>query len=320
MAEVLIDNGELKAQTDAVTENMVRTLGPLWVETYLCNKPAILACQNKFPRKFWEPNAVLVLGAGPSIDMLDLWKTIKTHHDRADYLIIAVDAAYIPCLKHGIIPDAVISLDISDVVVRMLDAPQHDVTAILSICSDRNLVRNWTSNKIFVLQETMRSVISEEDTKILSGRVPMIYSLGNVGTTAAYIAEVIMRANHVGMAGVDFCCHKIDGKYHAYMKHTVRSDANGESLFEPGVLPHKTEPKEIEINGLTVMSDKNFKLYANIFSRNLSEFTSALKKKSDITLLTPGLLDLLAGHARLNRQNFRDWTRKISSKQRLVNP
>lgn len=223
-------------------ENMWAKFGPQWLENAKANAKAIALSHvmnrqlmPRMARKVLSCKNYIVCGAGPSLD--DCYDEIKRLQAMqfTNFMVIAVDMAYIPLRKAGIRPDIVLSTDFDgEIIPKCLDYPdQRDTPCCFYVSSHPKSVANWKGPKVFYVNQVLRENILPH--------VPEIEqcvdqpSLGNVSGTAIILAQS-WGAKRIAIVGNDLCYRMLDdGLIYNYCANTVRANRpDGRCIFEDG--------------------------------------------------------------------------------------
>jgi 6-hydroxymethylpterin diphosphokinase MptE-like protein len=187
-----------------------------------------------------RPNA-LVVSAGPSLYRNGTLRRIKDSNFRGD--IIAIDGSYIQCLKAGIVPDYVITLDPHPTrVVRWFGDPDYEkhrqeddyferqdldvlfrqagieqnqenirivdgspCKLVISTTSPANVVERTSKMERFWFAPLVDDPAQEGITRTIVKETgaPALNTGGTVGTTASIFARTILGCSNVAVVGMD---------------------------------------------------------------------------------------------------------------------
>lgn len=157
--------------------------------------------------KLLEKNSIdipiLVFGAGTSLD--NIIPKIKEESDR--FFILSVDAATIPLLKHGIIPDRIVVVESQLANEKaFIGLKNSHIPLIADLTSRTNILNITNGDNYFFLSEYAKTNFINRLKK--SGLVNLsIPPLGSVGLAAIEIALFLRKDVNIPIffAGLDFC-------------------------------------------------------------------------------------------------------------------
>ncbi len=190
---------------------------------------------------------ILVCASGPSLDFI-----IERIKSAAEFFyIIAVDNAFLPLLKNGIIPDAVIAVESQIANEKaFLGTAQSGIKIIGDLTSRPHILSITGGSVSFFLSEYencryIKRIISQELFPF-----PVIKPLGSVGLSAVEIA-LTLRASPalpVFFAGLDFSY--TPNKSHCRESVFHRNKLNGHNRLNPiENSPHCFGPNSFYIEG-----------------------------------------------------------------------
>lgn len=203
-----------------------KSLLPMWMKNFAENLPLIRGgktLRDLIPDG--DPDErVIVVGRGPSVfrhDHLSLLNEADTKHGYKG-LIISTDGMLIECLKEGIVPDYVVSVDGSDVCEKWYNDPivkeyAPKISSVLCTQVSPKVVRlvidagfkgpYWfvpTSDKVTdkdsITKVELLMTVSERNP---NGIVSMDCG-GNVGVASWVLAWSILKQKNIGLIGMDF--------------------------------------------------------------------------------------------------------------------
>ncbi len=89
---------------------------------------------------------VILVGAGPSLE--DALPSLATVRERIDFIILAVDMAWVPLVTRGIVPDFVISCETTP--VPFFKAGRTEESRLLAFsCMSHSTLRQWRGDVLF---------------------------------------------------------------------------------------------------------------------------------------------------------------------------
>lgn len=269
-----------------------------------------------------DKDKVLIIGAGPSTDIMNLWPLIR--ENRSKFKVFAVDMALHPCLYHGITPDMIVTSDASPLVIEMLKSGER-IDTMFSIFSPPEVVEACNGRRSFYLPENMTEHLEDDTKDIVTRHVPVTYAMGNVGGTALVLAELLFRAMEIGLVGMDYGFIRVDDGdkkvFQKYALHTMHRGPGHKLEGRPIPYSNRNNPTwiphgPVRFSGMDWMSDNVYMLYAQQTYIYLTEFTHNILQAhqhwepSDIYTLTPGLLNGFVGKSRLKRSTVRRFLRQ----------
>ncbi len=149
-----------------------------------------------------RPEAVVIVGAGPSLD--HNIKDLKEYSDRA--LIIATDAALNTLLEHGVKPDLVASMDSGPLMWRLFEKTLSRLDGLplaASLSSSHVLYRAYPGEVLLFAEEGGIPELSQGIPRVKHGKC--------VGHFAFHIAESL-KPETIVMVGFDLAYR--DGQFH----------------------------------------------------------------------------------------------------------
>jgi hypothetical protein len=214
---------------DKIAKTTRETLMHGWMRNFCLNIPTILKCQDirELPKIDGKP--ILIVGGGPSVGkykQLSITRKYYKKFKRAGGVIIATDKAFIPMLKHRIIPDYVIAADGNPIIAKYFDDPIVDryarkVTALFNTTVHPNVVKRFKGKKVFyhIIFDDPKQVMDvycekcghiNKTTYASLTRIfyymthnSLLMSAGNCGTLAWNIA-VFLQCKNVCLIGFDY--------------------------------------------------------------------------------------------------------------------
>jgi len=178
-----------------------------------------------------DNKACLVISAGPSLQRERILARLSTSQKRPDLTIVCADGAYIQCLKTGIKPDWVITVDPSPRIARWFGQRVEDdyfkrQDLDVTIREEEENASLIESNKcpLVICSSASRAVeagtqdferywfcpLVDEPrkegslTRLLSAGIPALNTGGTVGTTAVNFATSILGSQNIAVVGMDF--------------------------------------------------------------------------------------------------------------------
>ena len=146
----------------------------------------------------------IVAGAGPSLDRaVNLLQTCR----RDNFYLLAVDAAALPLVSRGIVPDSIVAVESQYAITPAYYSLYGSGIPLIADLTSRPAVLRLTGGDItfFASQYCAESFFTRFE-KLLHGTVPVVPPLGSVGLTAVYIS-LLLRSNTsvpVFICGLDF--------------------------------------------------------------------------------------------------------------------
>lgn len=206
---------------DALLEAMF----PQWMIHFKANLPIIWQSSCVSELKDVYSGAAIIIGAGPSLDkQLPVLAEMQRQsiylpiHLRPKVTLICTDRALIPCLKAGIVPSIVTSID-SDRDVwdyyrhKKVQDSMDFIKAVFGTFTHPYVVRNWKGSKYFVNTHLTGKVSDPHGQdailQAISGKIVMNTG-GNVGIFS-FILAAYLGAQRIVLVGMD-----MDGHHEIY--------------------------------------------------------------------------------------------------------
>lgn len=199
-------------------------LRQLWGRNMGHNIPIIRRKNMKTLRDIIPPQKknCLVVGGGPSIEQHHQLETLAKA-DRNNLTIVTSDKMTVPLLAHGIVPDYVVSVDGSPIILdffkhKLFRQNASKIKVILHIAVNPLVVRYLYRNKvqvywflahqIYVSEAEVENsdaivTISMTSTKDHIKGVTTLVAAGNCGVAAWAFAVIILKAANIGLIGFD---------------------------------------------------------------------------------------------------------------------
>ena len=174
-------------------------------------------------RDMAEPkgDSVLVIGGGPSIAIHNQLETLRDSNYRG--IIVACDRMLIPLLKYGIVPQYVVSVDSSPIIVKffrhkLVKKHLSEITFLIHIATNplitRYLYRLHANVYWFLAHQVYATEAEEEnsDAVTLLGMTSTKWHIkgvqtlpagGNVGVAAWALSWVILHKKNIALIGFD---------------------------------------------------------------------------------------------------------------------
>ncbi len=215
---------------------------------------------------------IIVAGAGPSLDRaVNLLQTCR----RDNFYLLAVDAAALPLVSRGIVPDSIVAVESQYAITPAYYSLYGSGIPLIADLTSRPAVLRLTGGDItfFASQYCAESFFTRFE-KLLHGTVPVVPPLGSVGLTAVYIS-LLLRSNTsvpVFICGLDF-------SYGTALTHSRGSSMHTNLLANS----YRLQPEE------------------QIVQRAFSGGSIAAQTKNRGTVYTT---PALAGYAQLFREQF----------------
>ncbi len=209
---------------DTQTENIMKTTGEsfraLWMDNFALNLPLIRDdCFTLRDLVIEENGSAIAVGAGPSV-----WKNkhLEMLGDSGyKGTVIATDRMLIPCLEHGIIPYASISVDGNrELVEKFYDHPLVDkygsrIKAVLHSTVAPNVPKRCLKAKMPVhwfhgisddcrRDGTTTAILWMTQSKRNTKGIVSMMAGGNTGTASWVLAWHVLKRNPVALIGFDF--------------------------------------------------------------------------------------------------------------------
>lgn len=164
----------------------------------------------------------LIIGGGPSIELHNQLETLA-NADRSGLTIVTSDKMTIPLLSHGIIPDFIMSVDGSPIILdffkhKLFKQNADKIKVLLHIAVNPLVVRYlyrlkvqvywFLAHQVYVSEEEVENsdaivTISMTSTKAHPKGVQTIVAAGNCGVAAWAFAVIILKAKSIGLIGFD---------------------------------------------------------------------------------------------------------------------
>jgi len=182
---------------------------PLWAANIRENFNEILARKDisSLPRIH---GPALCVGAGPSLDLhLDQIRDFKGE-------VFACERGLVPLLKHGRIPNYVVSIDGDPIMVKFMEDPivganWRFMTGIFAVDSAPAVVNRWKGHRVFFSPWMGDEKVPGNLTTFvhhLTGK-PILQTGGNCGSCLWFLAKEL-GASPIVLLGIDFAYANID--------------------------------------------------------------------------------------------------------------
>jgi hypothetical protein len=202
-------------KSERLSENTAHALFPQWMINYRRNLDDIdkgkdmLALADKYK----DCKTAIVIGAGPSVQKYNHLKMLADARAQGRYkgVVLATDRILIPCLKAGLIPDIVMSLDgdfeVSEFFKHdLVNKHAHEMDVLFSAVVDNATVKMWPSsgNVYFFLPhiDTMEGDMSVSRGMFWMTNKTVMHTGGNVGA-ACWFLSVAMNKDPIALIGMD---------------------------------------------------------------------------------------------------------------------
>jgi hypothetical protein len=171
-----------------------------------------------------EPTAkpVLVVGGGPSIEQHNQLETLASSN-RENLTVVTCDKMLIPLLAHGIVPDYVLSVDGSDIILKFFKSKlflrhKDRIKMLLHIAVNPKVVRYlyrhgaqvywFLAHQVYVSEEEVEQsdaivTICMTSTPHHPKGIQTLVAAGNVGVAAWAFAVIILKTHNVALIGFD---------------------------------------------------------------------------------------------------------------------
>jgi len=178
---------------------------PQWVSNFKANLAVIESSKDLMEiEKKKEPS--IVIGAGPSLKRFKHLNAL--HKSKFNGTVFAVDKILIDCLKEGVVPDFVVSMD-GDDLSSFFDSPLVDkyaskIKAIFSVTSNPNTVNRFKGEKYFFIPliDSLEPLSVTNVLKLMTGK-SILRGAGNVGTSCWFISVFLLK-DPIALIGMDF--------------------------------------------------------------------------------------------------------------------
>jgi len=234
----------------------------------------------------------IVIGAGPSVEKVkeDLINYKK------DVVLIAVDTAFTPLLKMGIVSDFVVTVDPQLINSYYLRNPiAEEIKKLPILVADPSVhpitFRNYTGKKLLTSSVFTPGKLIEK----FSGEKGNIAAGGSVATAAFDLARII-GADPIVLIGLDLSykdgkTHLSGSLYESYILSTINRFNTSETIFAKH-LNNSICQKVDDKNGKKVFTDKRMWLYKSWFEDQIQYTKSKVINATEDGLHIEGIEDI----------------------------
>lgn len=198
---------------EEINDALVKQMFPSWMTNFRRNMPTIWnsKCVSNLKEETHKPTAIII-GAGPSVFEHDHLKLLA--ENRPDMLIIACDKILISCLKAGLIPDIVTSIDSDPVIFDFFNHASvynncKKIKAVFATTIHPSVVRSWLGKMYFVNTHITGKLSDpvgvDSALQHISGKIAMNTS-GNVGMFS-FILAAYLGCKKICLVGMDLSGH-----------------------------------------------------------------------------------------------------------------
>lgn len=242
-----MDEEKRKTVADATILGML----PLWASNFAHNVPYILnlkcpSCNHRYDESTYEckdtrelkpiGGPAIIIGASPAIDKLKHLEMLAASDFKGT--IIATDKMLIPCLKAGIVPNFVCSVDGASEIVKfyrhmLVDYHKDGIKAIFNSMVSPELFREFKGQKY-----TFHSTLDKDGPTSLTRAMhymthsSVIPGTGDVGGFCTQIA-IGLDCNPICFIGLSYGSYEIEelADYMAYIRDVPKEHQMLEKLF-----------------------------------------------------------------------------------------
>jgi len=205
------ENDSNPTKSERLSKNTCHNLFPMWMKNFRRNIDDVEKSRDlvQLEEKYRDRKTAVVIGAGPSVHKYGHIKMLKK--SGYDGVIIATDRILIPCLKEGLIPNIVISLD-GDFEVseffkhELVKKHGQEMDVVFSSVVDNATVKTLPrrSNVYFFNphMDTMDPDMSVSKAMWWMTNRTVMHTGGNVGA-ACWFLSVYMNKSPIGLIGMD---------------------------------------------------------------------------------------------------------------------
>lgn len=188
---------------------LLKQMFPEWMTHFRINLPLVQQskCVSDL-RKKYKSNTAIVIGAGPSLEkQIDLLKAQQNEN----IILICCDKALYPCLKKGLVPNIVTSIDSDKKVGEffMLPYAEAKTDAVFDTFVHPSVISKWSGEKYFVNAHFAGKVSDptgpDAMLQALSGKIVMNTG-GNVGIFS-FILAAFLECKTIALVGMDMSGH-----------------------------------------------------------------------------------------------------------------
>jgi hypothetical protein len=200
---------------DNIQQNTCRILGPLWMRNFAKNLPRIWAGGNLGDLAIHNAETALIIGAGPSVEANHQLEALASsnYQKNKKHLIFATDRMLIPCLKKGVVPDFVVTVDGNGEKIPLwfdnpIVAEHPEVKCLAAVTIHPNTVEKIEKAGMRIYWfHGMLDTLSQIDSLTYwlneMAEKTIINCGGNCGTTAVVIAYSF-HCNPIAFIGLNF--------------------------------------------------------------------------------------------------------------------
>ncbi len=222
---------------DRVQQNTCSILGPLWMDNFAQNIPQVRAGKSIGDLPKCEGHSALVIGAGPSVEKRKHLDLLASSGYKG--IIFSTDRMLIPCLKKGVIPNYVVSVDGNgELIQKFFDDPiVKEYGKEVKVCATTTVHPNTIKRindagiKIYWFHGMLDSLTAIDSlTYWINKMAPktIISCGGNCGTTSIVLAYYL-KCNPIGFIGMDFGyledARMEDTSYYHQIKEVAQSNS-----------------------------------------------------------------------------------------------
>lgn len=254
----------------------------LWAGNLAENMPVVR--QGRDIKELPKPNgsSAVVVGAGPSVERHGHLKLLK----ESEYggAIVACDKALVPCLKAGVTPDIVISVDGAQAISKFFDDPiiaeNGRTKAALNVTTHPDTLAKVHCEKYFFMTSYDDPFGERSITRMIHfmTRKTILSSFGCVGGQAVNLA-MFLGADPVVMVGMDYGypgdTPLEQTSYH--QSYRWLAERSGKKIGEYFTKIHNPD------TGEEVMLDLNWSVYRELFLRHMR----VMRKKVRVVNCSP---------------------------------
>jgi hypothetical protein len=272
-----------------------------------------------------QTSKCIVAGGGPSIELHHQLETIA-NADRKDLTIITSDRMLIPLLSHGVVPEFVVSVDGSDIILKFYKHPlvkqNLDKIKILAHIAINPLLTRWLyrnhaqvywflAHQGYVNEKEVENSDAIVTICMTSSRwhpkgVQTIVAAGNVGVCAWATAIIVLKQLNVGLIGFDMGYPEGTPLNKTYYYSTFLNTTQGRLGANQLASLAAQMPYEKEYNpalGCYTYTDQVFRSYKEMFCGLLNLVPS----KAELWNLTEGGA---LYHPKLKYATLKDWLKQ----------
>lgn len=254
----------------------------LWADNLAENMPVVRPGRDIRELPKLNGSSTIVVGAGPSVDRHDHLRLLK----EIGYggAIVACDKALVPCLKAGVTPDIVISVDGAQAISKFFDDPviaeNGRTKAALNVTAHPDTLAKVPYERYFLMTSYDDPFGERSITRLIHfmTRKTILSSFGNVGGQAVNLA-MFLGANPVVMVGMDYGYpgNTPPEKTSYYRSYKWLAEKRKKKIGD-----YFTKIRNPD-TGEEVMLDLNWSVYRELFLRHMR----VMKKKMRVVNCSP---------------------------------